>query len=266
MDRPTLTQQQIRERYNNQAEQYQTRYVGVKGEYYSRFEDRIFLEFLATPLGRVLDLGTGRGRLPLLLADRAREVFGIDLSDEMIRHAKEAAAEHPHLHFERGDASNLHFDDGYFDAVASMGMFPYVKDVFPLFREINRVLAPGGVFVFSACNAREWLWSYRAYLQVHRFRRWLRGAPEPATPAPESPLIPHDLRFLAQELERAGFHLEAYRTTFWFLPSRAFYLAGRHRVRTLQHAAATANDALGRFPWIKDHGKVLIVCARKRRG
>ena len=67
---------------------------------------------------RVLDIGTGTGFLALLLADFGHDVTGIDMSDGMLSVAKEKAQDIGlKIHFERGDAENLPFDDQTFDGV-----------------------------------------------------------------------------------------------------------------------------------------------------
>jgi len=261
----TLTPDEVRKRYNLQAEQYQSRYVGTKGAYYRRFEDRIFLGFLDVDGKRVLDLGTGRGRLALMLASRAREVVGIDISEEMIRHARDAGRGVENVQFELGDALKLNYPAHHFDVVSSMGMFPYVKDVVPFLREINRVLQPGGPLAFSVCNAAEWQYSAEAYTKAAGLVQRLRGRGAPAGEPAESPLIPHQLSALAADLETAGFELVDYRSTFFFMPSRLFYWGARRELEVVQSMAAAANDFLGWCPWIKDHGKVLVLLARKRR-
>ena len=259
-----LDSEQIRARYNAQAARYQTRYEGLKGEYYHRFEDSIFLEFLNVEGKRVLDLGTGRGRLALLLADSAESVVGIDLSDEMIKFAKEASAGRSNVVFERADASQLRYADKHFHVVTSVGMFPYVKDVAPFFREINRVLSTDGAFVFSAGNANEWTALASVYNRARDLERRLRGR-GPAGRREKSPLIPHELALLERELGEAGFELLDYRSTFFFLPTRVFYRAGRMGMPLVQRAAARLNEFLGAFSMTKARGQLLILRARKVR-
>jgi len=259
-----LDSEQIRARYNAQAARYQTRYEGLKGDYYRQFEDRIFLEFLNVEHKRVLDLGTGRGRLALLLAERATSVVGIDLSDEMIKFANEASAGRTNVTFERADASQLRYASKHFDVVTSVGMFPYVQDVRPFFREINRVLTIDGAFVFSAGNANEWTGVARAYNRARDLERRIRGKPS-AGQREKSPLIPHELGLLERELTAAGFELLDYRSTFFFLPTRVFYRAGRMGLPTLQRAASRVNEFLGQFSITKPHGQLLVLRARKVR-
>lgn len=259
-----LTPDEVRQRYNRQAEQYQTRYVGVKGDYYRRFEDQLFLEFLEAHGKRVLDLGTGRGRLALMLASVAKEVIGIDISEEMIRHARDAGRGIDNVRFELGDALKLHYPSKYFDVASSMGMFPYVKDVYPFLCEINRVLVPGGLLAFSVCNAGEWQHTTKLYASAYRTVQRLRGRGVAAPAEEDSPLIPHDIQQLHHELHRAGFDPAGHRSTFFFLPSRVFYWAGRRSLTPLQDLAARANALLGKLPITRDHGKVLVMFARKR--
>ena len=259
-----LTPDEVRQRYNLQAEQYQTRYVGLKGDYYRRFEDQLFLEFLEADGKRVLDLGTGRGRLALMLASVAKDVVGIDISEEMIRHARAAGHGIDNVRFELGNALKLDYPSHHFDVASSMGMFPYVREVFPFLCEINRVLKPGGALAFSVCNAAEWKHTSALYATAYRTARRLLGRSVPPPSDDESPLIPHELSRLEHELDRAGFDLVGHRSTFFFLPSRIFYWAGRRKLAPLQDLAARANAVLGKLPITRDHGKVMVVFARKR--
>ncbi len=263
MNKTDLTSEEIRERYNAQAEVYQTRYKGLKGDYYRRFEDRIFLDFLDVAGKRVLDLGTGRGRLALALAATAREVVGVDLSDEMIRHATEAAVGSANVQFEVGDAAKLRFEDQSFDCVSSVGMFPYVRNVQPFFAEIRRVLTDAGTFAFSIANAGEWKVTARAEIAAREAFARLRGRGLPHIDLDDTPLIPHHVRDLASELSDAGFELVDYRSTFFYIPSRLFYAAGRRGLARVQMIAAAANDALGKFVGTRQHGKVVVLHARK---
>lgn len=258
-----LTPEQVRERYNRQADAYQSRYTGLKGDYYRSFEDHLFLGHLAVRDKRVLDLGTGRGRLALMLAAEAREVIGIDISEEMLRFAREAGEGVPNVRFELGNALQLDYPDRYFDVVSSMGMFPYVRELGPFLREINRVLQPGGQLAFSVVNADEWKHTEKFYGEARRWFDQARG--KSVSPPLESPLIAHERSALEAELESAGFALEDYRSTFFFGPSRVFYWAGRRGLRPLQSLAVSINHALGRAPVMREHGKVMVLFARKTR-
>jgi ubiquinone/menaquinone biosynthesis C-methylase UbiE len=74
---------------------------------------------------RILEAGCGTGEMSLLLAGMGHEVYGLDLSANMLALAKEkakitaAGAGGHHLQFQLGDAENPPFDHGFFDAVVS---------------------------------------------------------------------------------------------------------------------------------------------------
>jgi ubiquinone/menaquinone biosynthesis C-methylase UbiE len=99
--------------------------------------------------GRVLDVGTGKGLLPIKIAQRNRllEVYGVDVSEKAIDAAKKnslaSGLENPPK-FNVGDASSLSFEDNYFDAaVATFSLHHWPRPVNGL-NEIYRVLKPGG--------------------------------------------------------------------------------------------------------------------------
>lgn len=95
----------------------------------------------------VLDAGCGAGHLASELVDRGASVVGLDVSHEMLTHARERASDADFVQADLGN--NLPFVDSVFDGVTSSLAFHYVKDWEPLFRDLRRVLVPGGWVVFS---------------------------------------------------------------------------------------------------------------------
>jgi ubiquinone/menaquinone biosynthesis C-methylase UbiE len=96
------------------------------------------LDALPSPPGRVLDLGTGSGRVARLAAQRfaGAEVTGADVSAGMVREAERLAAT-SREHYLQADASDLPFPDAAFDLVTLNNMIPF-------FDELARVVEPGG--------------------------------------------------------------------------------------------------------------------------
>lgn len=98
---------------------------------------------------RVLDAGCGTGLYTEWLLEEGAEVVGVDASEEMLAHAREAVGDRAELH--SGNlAEPLEFaDDGAFDGVVSALVLDYVEDWNRTFAEFHRVLRPGGFLVFS---------------------------------------------------------------------------------------------------------------------
>ena len=114
--------------------------------YYRRVAEEIVSEFRE---GRMLDLGTGPGYLPIEIAKKTPlvTVVGIDLSRPFIRMAGEKALQaglERRVQFEVGNATKLSFEDESFDRVISTGMLHMLKDPAKMFRECYRILKSGG--------------------------------------------------------------------------------------------------------------------------
>jgi ubiquinone/menaquinone biosynthesis C-methylase UbiE len=104
-----------------------------------------------TPAGkRMLDIGCGIGRLDRGFADMFGEVWGLDVSGEMIAQAKEQNKDFPAINFIKGNGQDLNvFKNDYFDFVFSYITFQHIPDkkiIKSYFGEIRRTLKPGGLF------------------------------------------------------------------------------------------------------------------------
>ncbi|MWV28950.1 ArsR/SmtB family transcription factor [Aurantiacibacter rhizosphaerae] len=109
------------------------------------------------PLGRLLDIGTGTGRIAELLSDRAEHVVGLDRSPEMLRLAR---ARLQHLSAARwelvqGDFYALGFVDETFDTVILHQVLHYAQEPAYAIREAARVCRKGGRLVIVDLAAHE---------------------------------------------------------------------------------------------------------------
>lgn len=102
--------------------------------------------------GHMLDIGTGPGHIPLLVADRLADctIVAVDLSPAMLEIARRrvaSSAHHSRIELRLADAKALDMDDGSFDAVFSNTILHHFGDPRPFLREAARVLRPGGALL-----------------------------------------------------------------------------------------------------------------------
>lgn len=102
--------------------------------------------------GRILDIGTGPGHIPLLVCARiaGSRIVGVDLSKNMLRHAERHRLASPfaeRIEFRLADAKGLDFEDGEFDCVYSNTILHHIPDPKPFLAEAWRVLRKGGVLL-----------------------------------------------------------------------------------------------------------------------
>lgn len=99
---------------------------------------------------RALEIGCGPGRLMKPLSRHFGEIHGVDVSDEMIRLARQRLAHIPHAHVHATNGASLaQFADSSFDFVYSYAVFQHIPSrdvVLEYMREVRRVLKPGGFF------------------------------------------------------------------------------------------------------------------------
>jgi ubiquinone/menaquinone biosynthesis C-methylase UbiE len=111
------------------------------------------LDGLAAP--RVLDVATGTGRVPLLLARQpwfSGEVCGVDIAPAMLAQAHvkvSAAGLDARVALREGDASALPWPDSTFDLVTSLEALEYFPRPRRALAEMARVLRPGGALMVS---------------------------------------------------------------------------------------------------------------------
>ena len=102
---------------------------------------------MGVPEGKILDIGTGTGRIPIKIAQKCPQylITAIDLSNNMLKIANENKRKYgvkDHIEFQYGDAKKVHFDDDYFDIVLSNVTFHHIANPLPALKEANRVLKP----------------------------------------------------------------------------------------------------------------------------
>ncbi|AKU65397.1 ubiquinone biosynthesis methyltransferase UbiE [Schaalia meyeri] len=96
------------------------------------------------PGERILDLAAGTGTSSAALAKGGAEVVACDLSEGMIEVGRQR---HPEIEFVHGNAMDLDFEDGTFDAVTISWGLRNIPDPALALREMMRVVRPRGRLV-----------------------------------------------------------------------------------------------------------------------
>ncbi|MEK6638237.1 MAG: metalloregulator ArsR/SmtB family transcription factor [Pseudomonadota bacterium] len=95
------------------------------------------------PIGRLVDVGTGTGRMLALFAAQATHATGIDRSPEMLRLAR-AKLDGAAIELRQGDIGALPLEDGSADTVILHQVLHYLPAPEAAIAELGRILAPGG--------------------------------------------------------------------------------------------------------------------------
>lgn len=96
------------------------------------------------PLGTLIDIGTGTGRMLELFADRADVAMGIDRSSEMLRLARAKLQGRGNVELRQADLYALPLADGAADVAILHHVLHFAQQPGVAIGEAARVLAPGG--------------------------------------------------------------------------------------------------------------------------
>jgi SAM-dependent methyltransferase len=120
------------------------------------------------PRARVLDVGTGTGRISVPLLKEGLDLIGCDLSTKMLMRLQE---KFPSASIAQADASALPFPGAHFMFVLTVHVLHLIPSWREVLREFQRVLAPGGAYL----NITTWGSTGNSTgerLRVH-WRNWL---------------------------------------------------------------------------------------------
>jgi SAM-dependent methyltransferase len=128
----------------------------MAGDYdvFSRFMERdaaAFFERLGlAPQSDLLDVGCGAGQLALIAARAGLRVTGCDICPNWLERARRRAAQEGlRVTFEMGDAEALPYENGRFDAVASLIGAMFAPRPERVAAELVRVCRPGGLIAMA---------------------------------------------------------------------------------------------------------------------
>lgn len=145
-----------------------------------------FAEFVADWRGKkVLDLGCGGGFVAEELAKRGADVVGVDPADPLLEvaqmHAQDSGLR---IIYKRGTGEFIPCENESFDIVVCVDVLEHVDDLSAVLKEVERVLKPGGLFLYDTINrtifsllwmivALEWI-SGRIPRGTHDWRKFIR--------------------------------------------------------------------------------------------
>lgn len=143
----------IRDWWEKRSLNYQKDYnLPIEIDYGPGVPDESKLKIIGPVKGKkVLELGCGGGQSSVAFAKKGAKVIGMDISKNQINFATKLAKKNKvYVDFRLGDFQNLSkIKPKSQDIVFSAWAFLYSPNISKLFKEVNRVLKKGGLFVFS---------------------------------------------------------------------------------------------------------------------
>ena len=252
------------EHYEKVAAQYIENLGYPHTQEYMGYLDRVFREEITdTDLKEAAEICCGQGELLGIYNVDAVSGVGVDISPAMLESAKIKHAKAHEFVFVQGDATRLPLASNQFSGVFMLGGIHHVSDRQGLFREVFRVLRPGGRFYWREPVSDFFLW------------RWLRAIIYRLSPAldaeTERPLL---YKETIPPLESAGFQLKTWKTYGFFgfcffmnsdvlVFNRLFrFIPG---IRAITRMAIRIDDVIVKLPGLSRAGLQVVGVAEKPR-
>lgn len=140
--------------FDKEASSYDEWYKTKFGNLVDEVETDLAFKLFKPEKGmRILDIGCGTGNFSIKLAEKGCKVIGVDISQEMLKIAREKAKKkNLDIEFYNMDVYNLDFQDQTFDAVFSMAAFEFIKEPLKALDEIFRVTKDDSQVLIGTIN------------------------------------------------------------------------------------------------------------------
>ena len=147
----------VEKQYDTVAKEYAESF---SGEHEKKPKDQEILHRFSLEIGDrrpVWDFGCGPGQTTKYLKNLGIEISGLDLSEKILEQARTI---HPEIHFRKGNILELEFEnDSIAGAVAFYAIVHFTEEQVGIaFREVFRVLQPGGIFRSQCAPGLASLW------------------------------------------------------------------------------------------------------------
>ena len=134
--------------YDTVAKEYAETF---SGEHEKKPKDQEILHRFSQEIGDrqpVWDFGCGPGQTSKYLKNLGIEISGLDLSEKILEQARTI---HPEIHFRKGNILDLEFDNSSIAGIVAFYAIVHFTEeqAGKAFREVFRVLQPGGIFLFT---------------------------------------------------------------------------------------------------------------------
>jgi len=262
---PDITENALRqiEHYNEDlAKQYGENLLYPHTQEYMAYLDHCLKkEVLASDLECVGEFCCGLGEVLKLFGERVSLGIGVDVSLPMLEKARQVSANRSDYLYVQGDATNLPLVDQSVGSVFILGGVHHVTDRRALFKEVERVLRPGGRFFFREPVSDFFLW------------RVIRAVIYKLSPAldaeTERPLLWNET---VPVLEEVGLELVSWKTYgflgfCFFMNSDVLVFNRLFRfipgIRLITQLAVAVDDITAHIPGLSRFGLQVVAVAQK---
>ncbi len=250
--------------HDRQAQDFEAEYrrIGASDHFVSSFlygrkkiDDLLYPWLEAQPQNsRVLDVGCGTGEQIRRIRERGFKVSGVEPAPRM---RALAVQNNPDTKIVDGSITDIPFPDDSFDALLAIEVLRYLhrEDVLMAYREILRVLKPGGQSFITLVN----LWATDGFFIFDKIKRFAHGVTGKAQPAHCEFVTPVRVQ---RELKAAGAS-EVRIHGRLFGPIRMGYKADPRLGRFLARSLSSFDDALSQMRWTSALAGHLVVMVSK---
>lgn len=143
-----INKRAVAQNFSRAAETYDKAAV-LQKEIGTRLLER--LDFIKISPSLILDLGGGTGSITRALGEKypTAQIIHLDIAENMLKHAQKSKARTLNHSWICADGDRLPIKNQSVDFVFSNCMLHWLPDLYKVFQEINRILKPEGLLLFS---------------------------------------------------------------------------------------------------------------------